>query len=828
MIMVSRVIYGSSYGHRERPVPTFKSYRSQFTPFAPPKSKAERPVVHSDGPPPADELLRYRQINIDSDSAGGSHSVQNTTTVAPGEHRAYKRQTIQSEEYSPDHLPPHEPGETYHDLHKYKPYMHNEPDGSPREEKPKYDDLHKYTPYMYNEDAPAMDSSTKYNDLDKYGPYMYKEDVKAEDSSPEYNDLDQYGPFMYQEDMKTEESPRDPELDRYGPYMYKENMDKEDNTPKYDDLHKYNPTEFDDFMSTTREQPFSQYGDLEQYKKFRHHDAEEGLGKEMSTDSKPSISERLRKLDLTGVEPQDKVDKPLKTGVSNTKTTSRVGLESAMDIHHEASNATDREAFANVQESRVRKGDGATQASKSTTAVNSFWDHLARRGSYMGNSASETEAPKDQSSYATMPKGHVTAEGGEPSASRLETALDRQNNSTTGNRIDRRAREDAGVDPYSTEPQGLETAYAEECGGKPTWPTFVHTYVTNQEVDSQTPEQRSAETTIVPASMQTSSTSSEEPAVYKILAYDPTMNDINTAETTSTVPPHDKEAPLLTPADVLPRLSNPSQFLPYFVPLQADGFEIASGAGDVLVFRKVNRSLNPTAMATTIRNKKTYRNHQQPPVNPIDMMGRPAPLPSAAAFASPTGFLNYDLPTASAAPAPAPAVADATEVVETSVRKGEARTTRTTPLVAPTAAAAAASSGTNTTSANIESDSNGVRSAPNDNPTNESKANKPPARDEDVFEDEELRESCVMSFIKLGAALLAGAYGGMTLERFNARHEQLKQRKGGVKRKKLMVAKVGTIVLILTSCVAVFSYVLGVLADYFITGGMDGRGPVGL
>lgn len=74
------------------------------------------------------------------------------------------------------------------------------------------------------------------------------------------------------------------------------------------------------------------------------------------------------------------------------------------------------------------------------------------------------------------------------------------------------------------------------------------------------------------------------PTLYKILAYDSTMQEVNIAETTSIVEDHSS---ILTPAEVLLRLSNPAKFFPHFAPLHNDGFEIVSGSGDVLVFRKV-------------------------------------------------------------------------------------------------------------------------------------------------------------------------------------------------------------------------------------------------
>ncbi|KAK2070535.1 hypothetical protein P8C59_005020 [Phyllachora maydis] len=153
--------------------------------------------------------------------------------------------------------------------------------------------------------------------------------------------------------------------------------------------------------------------------------------------------------------------------------------------------------------------------------------------------------------------------------------------------------------------------------------------------------------------------SHEEPTLYKILAYDPTMQTVNVAETTSVVP--DSATPL-PPAEVLLRLSNPTKFFPHFGPLQAQGFEIVSGSGDVLVFRKVRPATaeadateegmsSPGAGSAAAKPSVTsaFRKH----VNPIDMMGfEPLEYGGTAAsrFASPTGFVNYDLP-----PAPEPA-----------------------------------------------------------------------------------------------------------------------------------------------------------------------------
>ena len=148
-----------------------------------------------------------------------------------------------------------------------------------------------------------------------------------------------------------------------------------------------------------------------------------------------------------------------------------------------------------------------------------------------------------------------------------------------------------------------------------------------------TPEHRQSPPPAAAASGPTS-IPTKEPTNYKILAYDPTMQSIDIAETSSIVP--DSASPL-TPAEVLLRLSNPAKFFPHFGPLQAQGYEIVSGSGDVLVFRKVRD-------ASVISTKSPAASHPErsrTTTNPIDGM---QPIAATGNFASPTGFVNYDRP----------------------------------------------------------------------------------------------------------------------------------------------------------------------------------------
>lgn len=73
------------------------------------------------------------------------------------------------------------------------------------------------------------------------------------------------------------------------------------------------------------------------------------------------------------------------------------------------------------------------------------------------------------------------------------------------------------------------------------------------------------------------------PATYRVLAYDPFTMQVTTADTDSSLAPSHE---ILCPSDVLRRLSNPAQFLPYFEEIRKEGYEIVSGAGDILVFKK--------------------------------------------------------------------------------------------------------------------------------------------------------------------------------------------------------------------------------------------------
>lgn len=133
--------------------------------------------------------------------------------------------------------------------------------------------------------------------------------------------------------------------------------------------------------------------------------------------------------------------------------------------------------------------------------------------------------------------------------------------------------------------------------------------------------------------------------LYKVLVYDSTAQTISIAETSSLVGDFTSA---LSPAAALSRLSHPTKFLPHFANLEAEGFEIVSGSGDVLVFRKARPSAveqqeaSRAAAEATTDTSSSGSEPSGPPINPIDMTGRPKFMtPASANFASPTGFVAY-------------------------------------------------------------------------------------------------------------------------------------------------------------------------------------------
>ncbi|KAI1657850.1 hypothetical protein F4813DRAFT_358162 [Daldinia decipiens] len=599
------------------PTNSFKSYRAQFSAFAPPKDGENLGPTYSDGPPSPIELKEYGQIKIDEIPSHGASGGHDGIQALGDNVESPRYPVIQSEEYQAyqrdelDERAP-EPTKNYEDLDKYKTYGAKEAENPSAEAPQVYEDLHEYKPYIHNENTETEKHTERYDDLGQYGPYKYQEGAARDIPSTEYDDLHKYK-------------------------HYKEDSVKpvDDSAPKYDDLNKYDTKTFQD--PAPEEQPFQQYGDLEQYRIFRSQELDNAV-----TPERDIVAESLEEFDAKAPEPT--LDK-------NPTSSILDGLQKL--------GLNDASQFSSAQEGHQSPATETEPRPSQTGLTGNYLRDFPEdfSGSWStsdGKTAYIQEAEKqysDELSESTNSKKLETSLERQQTEPKLEAGPNQPEVRSTRRMFDH-YRAQAEVDPYSKEPQGLETSYTRECDGEQTPLTFAKTYggdsreavleslsaedasqrildlkplyFRDPEVDGRPPIS-SSESDTMPEPNRTT-----EPTVYKILAYDPTMQKINIAETTSVVP--DQASPL-SPAEVLLRLSNPTKFFPHFTPLQAEGFEIVSGNGDVLVFRQV-------------RPLKVTGHGGASPVNPIDMMGKPAALPNAAAFVSPTGFVNYDVPQA--------------------------------------------------------------------------------------------------------------------------------------------------------------------------------------
>ena len=112
---------------------------------------------------------------------------------------------------------------------------------------------------------------------------------------------------------------------------------------------------------------------------------------------------------------------------------------------------------------------------------------------------------------------------------------------------------------------------------------------------------------------------------YRILAYDNSAQRVTSAKISSQAP-FVGENPL-TPLQALSTLHNPGKFLTHLTALHNTGYDIVSGANDVLVLKKVREAI-------PVKEESVGR------PNPID--GTTAPEVSTGNFASPTGFVNHN------------------------------------------------------------------------------------------------------------------------------------------------------------------------------------------
>ena len=121
------------------------------------------------------------------------------------------------------------------------------------------------------------------------------------------------------------------------------------------------------------------------------------------------------------------------------------------------------------------------------------------------------------------------------------------------------------------------------------------------------------------------------PSVYRILAYDPATQKVIASPKTTSLAPFSKEhSQPLMPVEALSVLNNPGKFLPHVMTLYNKGYNVVSGASNILVFKREAKGdeLAAAKHAEAIRYP-----------NPVD-----GTVASTGNFASPTGFVNHDSP----------------------------------------------------------------------------------------------------------------------------------------------------------------------------------------
>lgn len=570
-------------------------------------------------------------------------------------------------------------------------FRHNEPDGklpekpdSCRESLKDYDTHTSYGSFRYNEpngkfpEKPdsVRESLKDYNGNTAYGAFRYNEpDGKfsekpdsAREALKEYNGNNTYGSFRYNEpDGKIPEKPDS----------------ARDSSKDYDQKHART-------IQTSGSKPKAPEKTSQQFQKFSQRYPDEDTREDLDL---------LRASDIRAA---SGIIKAPKKETPEEKSAKRQQLEKAFEEAHqnvveyareiaaeqkskgqtETKLRSVTEEVAGARENKDQKTYAGEADNRKATGnfIRDFPEEFKTSWTQQNNvtGALTPKVSKDAWGYDKSPKGlelsysreveqavqkaekeYIDGLGSNESFSRnsntprLQTSLDRINPRSTSPRSSVTEAK-TEVDAYSKVPQGLETSYGDECAkqnekdslvyassyGKPRKQfgkdkdlvreirgIYQDSYGKIDSKHRQSPVNDDKTKTIpgeVPAT-------GPEPTTYKVLAYDSTMQSINIAETTSIVTDN---APALTPADVLLRLSNPAKFFPHFQPLQAEGYEIVSGGGDVLVFRKV-RPARRLSQAD-LKNSTT---------NPIDGM-----QVATGRFASPTGFVNHEMPGSAEAP----------------------------------------------------------------------------------------------------------------------------------------------------------------------------------
>ncbi|KAK6828468.1 hypothetical protein PG987_011809 [Apiospora arundinis] len=509
-------------------------------------------------------------------------------------HWAAAHHQVQSEEYSLNHLPPEDQAEVYDDLHEYKPIEHDEIKDVSAQPAPKYDDLHEYRPAEHDDIKDvAAEPAPKYDDLHKYNPTEHDE-IKYDWEKPvqKYQDLHSYRPTEHDE-ITTPAPPSAPKYDDlsdykpFRPYMYNEDAQSEAAAaaPKYDDLDKYKSHM--DPIERAVDSAKPKYEDLDQYQPYLHQEGQ-------ANTKQGSQYKDLNKY---------------RSGVSEEPQTAPEGEPfeqyGDLDQYKSAYRFQEPDGKAPVEQDPVEEGLGEFDAKK-----------------------------ENRENLEQAMTGHIE----------VSDAIDREVSAGLQRSRQRAAQEEPSVNIFRDSPESFMELLKELKENGMGAATYDPVSDEARQADIQSAEKDYTD------SLTHNLNSTLEPALGRMnaAANEPANDGTSQGIETSTIEDGQKndakQAEAHMQNEVLLRLSNPTKFFPHFEPLREEGFEIVSGNGDVLVFRKVRDPASLSESASSAQEEPdtvSSSSAAQHPVNPIDMMGR-YPLPNAAAFASPTGFVNYN------------------------------------------------------------------------------------------------------------------------------------------------------------------------------------------
>lgn len=669
--------------------PSSGPYTSQFSNLGPPALDASQPIFY-DGPPPEAELKLYSQVNIDdapwnpldptsattlSDvlvkdtpapdllNALSSNNAEvswhpNTgiaaTTTVPSlgsqpQPVAYEAtETVKEQEATPG------------ELNKYGPVRANEPDGKYNNAEPvanqselgQYNAVRSHEPDGKYKDTP--EAPVDKSELGKYGAIRSHEpDGKYKQPSGQDVDraeLGQYGAVRSHEpdgkykDVATEEKYDPAELAEYGAVRAHEPDGKYKEEKGVTNTQEYDPAELAEYTSVRVHEPDGIYKKEKAVNNYDEYDPAELAQYEAVRAHEPNGMYKEQK-EFTNTQEYDPAElAQYEDGIRAHEPDGMYKKEKEFTNYSEY----DPAELSSYGAFRAHEPDGMYKKEKSVTNFSEYEDLDSYDKPFLshepdGKYAAQMARAEPRSEPSVLKE---LRERKKPTSdAELEAAWSAhcENNAVDEAKLSEELFQYGAF--RSHEPDGKYAAAAQ--GQTPVYetaseenPLEAFTYE-----DAQTTKSSVASEPQPAESTTTTATQTPEPTVYKILAFNPDTQSVEAAETTSSILPSSNSSTSTSPADVLPRLTNISKFLPHFASLESQGFEIAAGSGDVLVFRKVREAASRPIPEPVVSRQPVAANGVH--VNPIDMTGggKRDYHVAAGRFASPTGFVNYNLPS---------------------------------------------------------------------------------------------------------------------------------------------------------------------------------------